>query len=116
MKFNGHRCGWVILNIRTIHFQGWEGVLVLFTRRALNEGGLVILGGDGEPFIVQGKAEDSSVVRRHTVLRNLASAFSILIRESHWLRGLRHVLPPANQNTSVSPLLPRSVRPAPLPP
>ena len=55
MKFNGYRCGWVILNIRTIHFQGWDGRLDLITRETLYEGGLVILGGDGEPFVVHGK-------------------------------------------------------------
>ena len=74
MKFNGYQCGWVILNIRTIHFQGWDGVLDLFTRETLYEGGLVILGGDGErgePFIVLGKAEDSSVAMRWKALLTL---------------------------------------------
>ena len=40
-------------------------MLDLFTRETLYEGGLVILGGDGErgePFVVVGKTEDSSVV------------------------------------------------------
>ena len=40
-------------------------MLDLFTRETLYEGGMVILGGDGEcgePFVVVGKTEDSSVV------------------------------------------------------
>ena len=57
------RYRWVVLNIITINFQGWDSVLDLFTREKLYEGGLVILGGDGE-LVVVGKTNDSSVVMR----------------------------------------------------
>ena len=59
------RYRWTVLNIRTIHFQGLDSVLDLFTREKKYEGGLVILGGDGErgePVVVMGPTEDSSVV------------------------------------------------------
>ena len=47
-----------------LFIQDWDGVLDLFTRDKLYEGGLVILGRDGEPVVVVGKAEDLSVMMR----------------------------------------------------
>ena len=61
------RYRWAILYIRIINFQDWDGVLDLFTRDKLYEGGLVILGSDGEPDVVMGKAEDLSVMMRCVV-------------------------------------------------
>ena len=49
-------------------------MLDLFTRETLHEGGLVILRGDGErgePSVVVGKTEDSSVVTCWKVLLTL---------------------------------------------
>ena len=50
-----------------LFIQDWDGVLDLFTRDKLYEGGLVILGRDGEPVVVVGKAEDLSVMMRCVV-------------------------------------------------
>ena len=61
------RYRWAILYIRIINFQDWDGVLDLSTRDKLYEGGLVILGSDGEPVVVVGKMEDSSVMMRCVV-------------------------------------------------
>ena len=50
-----------------LFIQDWDGVLDLFTRDKLYEGGLVILGRDGEPVVLVGKAEDLSVMMRCVV-------------------------------------------------
>ena len=50
-----------------LFIQDWDGVLDLFTRDKLYEGGLVILGRDGELVVVVGKAMDLSVMMRCVV-------------------------------------------------